>query len=94
MTDMENAFTQKPNISKFIKDMKQSHLASKVSQAMVQNPSPEQRYFMEINERAPSHDASTDRPPSRSKEPVEADRPPVHGTAAGVPARRKQKGGV
>jgi hypothetical protein len=42
-----NAFTQKPDISKFIKDAKHSHHSSKLGRQMAENPTPEQRYFFE-----------------------------------------------
>ncbi len=42
-----NAFSAKPDISKFIKDVKHSHHSSKLGRQMAENPTPEQRYLFD-----------------------------------------------
>ena len=42
-----NAFSAKPDISKFIKAAKHSHHASQLGRQMAENPTPEQRYLFD-----------------------------------------------
>lgn len=73
-----NAFTTKPNIADFIKQQKKSAEFSAKSTALVQNPSEQQRIFLEINKDMPTTK-------TRGNWPA----PVVQEQAAPAPAKKK-----
>jgi len=51
---MTNAFTQKPDLGKFVKEVRHSHFASTTGTKQVQNPTQQQAYFLEIKDKTMS----------------------------------------
>lgn len=48
---MTNAFTQKPDLGKFVKEVRHSHFASTTGTKQVQNPTYEQAHFLAIKDK-------------------------------------------